>query len=140
MEDDAGRSGALGEGASFVVLGDLNADPEDGDGRREAVRALLAHPRVQDPRPASPGGAAAAAAQGGANATQRGDPALDTADWRDSGGPGNLRVDYALPSADLEVAGAGVFWPAPDGPLARLVTGGRRPASSDHRLVWVDVR
>ncbi|SFI87918.1 endonuclease/exonuclease/phosphatase family protein [Albimonas pacifica] len=140
MVDDAGRAGALPEGASAVVLGDLNADPMDGDGRREGIGALLDHPRLQDPRPRSPGGAAAAQAQGGANAGQRGDPALDTADWRDARGPGNLRVDFVLPTRDLEVAGAGVFWPAPEDPRAAWVEPGRRPVSSDHRLVWVDLR
>lgn len=140
MTDDAGAAGGLTEGASFVVLGDLNADPEDGDGRHEGIAALLASPALQDPAPRSAGGAAAAAEQGGVNARHRGDPARDTADWRDDLPPGNLRVDYVLPSKDLEVTGAGVFWPAPGDPDAALVTGGRRPASSDHRLVWVDVR
>lgn len=141
IEDDAGLRGGLEPGARFVVLGDLNADPVDGDGRHEGIGALLSHPRVQDPGPTSAGARAAAAGQGGANARQAGDPARDTADWRDKGGPGNLRVDYALPSDGLEVTGTGVFWPAPDGPGAALVWGkGRRPPSSDHRLVWVDVR
>ncbi len=140
MVDDEGRRGALAQGASAVVLGDLNADPQDGDGRREGIRALLSHPRLQDPRPRSPGGAAAARAQGGPNDAHLGDPALDTADWRESGGPGNLRVDFVLPTRDLEVTGAGVFWPAPDDPRAALMAGGRRPLTSDHRLVWVDLR
>ncbi len=135
--DDAGATGGLGAGAEFVILGDLNADPEDGDGRREAIRRLLANPRLKDPRPASDG--AAAAAGEGVNVRHKGDPALDTADWNDARGPGNLRADYALPSSGLEVVGAGVFWPAPDDPLHRLI-GGKRPASSDHRLVWVDIR
>ncbi len=139
MTDDGGRAGALTPGAGFVVLGDLNADPQDGDARRGALLGLLSHPRIQDPRPASPG-AAAAATQGGANDSHTGDPSLDTADWRDEGGPGNLRVDYVLPSRDWEVTGDGVFWPAPDDPLAPLVEGGRLPASSDHRLVWADLR
>ncbi len=140
MRDDSGRPGALPEGEPFVLLGDLNADPEDGAARREALRALLASPRIRDPRPTSPGAVEAAAAQGGANARHKGPAALDTADWRDRGGPGNLRVDYALPSADQEVTGAGVFWPESADPLHRLVKMGRRPASSDHRLVWIDLR
>ncbi|MGG7566004.1 endonuclease/exonuclease/phosphatase family protein [Rhodovulum sp. DZ06] len=141
IEDDRGGRGGLAPGARFVVLGDLNADPEDGDGRHEGIGGLLAHPRVQDPAPTSPGARAAASEQGGANARQAGDPARDTADWRDAGGPGNLRVDYALPSDGLAIAGSGVFWPAPDAPGAGLVWGGgRRPPSSDHRLVWVDIR
>jgi endonuclease/exonuclease/phosphatase family metal-dependent hydrolase len=137
--DDAGHQGGMAEDASFVVLGDLNNDPEDGDGDKSAIWRLLGHPRVQDPMPASPG-AEEATQQGGANTRQAGTPAYDTADWRDEPGPGNLRVDYALPSADLKVTGAGVFWPQADDPLARLVREkGRKRASSDHRLVWVDI-
>jgi hypothetical protein len=97
--------------------------------------------RIQDPRPESAGGAAAHS--GGANASHRGPAAQDTADWRDDPGPGNMRVDYVLPSIGLEVTGSGVFWPLAVSPLARLIakdpTGGRRPVSSDHRLVWVDI-
>ena len=111
-----------------VVLGNLNADPNDGQGLREGIAALLAHPRLQDPRPSSPGGAAAA------NPGQAGPPALDTADWRDEDGPGNLRTDYVLPSRDLAVSASGVLWPAPGDPLAEAAA-----AASAHRLVWVDL-
>ncbi|MEO1460542.1 MAG: aldehyde dehydrogenase family protein, partial [Pseudomonadota bacterium] len=72
-----GREGGLADGAAFVLTGDLNADPKDGDARREALLALLSHPRVQDPRPRSRG-AEAAAKQGGANARHGADPAFDT--------------------------------------------------------------
>ncbi len=120
----------------FVIVGDANLDPFDGDGRPKALNAVLSDPRLQDPAPHSEGGVSAARKQGGANETQRGDPALDTADWRDDA-PGNLRVDYVLPSADWTVAGAGVFWPAPDDPLARLLGGDK--AATRHRLVWVDI-
>lgn len=140
-EDDAGGRGGLAGGAHFVVAGDLNADPHDGEARREAIVALVEHPAIRDPAPESAGAAQAAVL--GANLSHKGPPARDTADWRDEPGPGNMRVDYVLPSATLRVTGAGVFWPASGHPLARLVapdpTGGRRPASSDHRLVWVDV-
>ncbi|MCL5777687.1 endonuclease/exonuclease/phosphatase family protein [Limibaculum sp. FT325] len=139
LTDDAGAPGGLGPGDRFVVAGDLNADPADGEARRDAIEALLAHPRLRDPAPESPGAAEASARQGGANARHRGPHATDTADWRDAPGPGNLRVDYLLSSADLTVAGAGVFWPGKGDPLAALVKGGREPASSDHRLVWVDI-
>lgn len=118
----------------FAVIGDGNLDPEDGEGRRAAIRRLLADPRLQDPAPESPGGAAAAAAQGGPNAGHRGDPARDTADWDEARGPGNMRVDYVLPSAGLAVTGAGVWWPAPGTPAAALAE-----AASRHRLVWVDL-
>lgn len=126
-------------GTPLVVMGDLNADPEDGDGVREAIRGLLTHPRLQDPEPRSDGAVQAAKGQGGANDRHAGDPALDTADWRDDRGPGNLRVDYVLPSIDWTVEGAGVFWPAPGDPQSDLLGSGRS-ATSDHRLVWVDLR
>ena len=117
--------------APFVLMGDANVDPMDGDGDRSAIRALLAHPAVQDPRPQGPGGVLAV---GPRDAGHDGDPAQDTTHWPQDQGPGNLRVDYALPSADLSVRGAGVLWPAPDDPLADAVA-----AVSRHRLVWVDV-
>jgi len=45
LVDDQGRSGRFGGGA-FVLLGDLNADPADGDTIPGAIQQLLAHPRV----------------------------------------------------------------------------------------------
>ncbi|MCP1168405.1 hypothetical protein NHG85_07675, partial [Limimaricola sp. ASW11-118] len=49
-------------------------------------------------------------------------------------GPGNLRVDYVLPSrAGLTVTGAGVVWPE-GGDLAEAAA-----RASAHRLVWVDL-
>ncbi|MEL7977693.1 endonuclease/exonuclease/phosphatase family protein [Isoptericola sp. F-RaC21] len=135
--DDEGRRGGLTPGARFVILGDQNADPLDGDSVDAAVDQLLDHPRITDPRPTSDGAVEAAALQGGANATHRGDPALDTADFADTA-PGNLRADYVLPSKNLRVRDAGVFWPAQADPLSRL-TGVYPFPSSDHRLVWVDV-
>ncbi|HWV76746.1 MAG TPA: endonuclease/exonuclease/phosphatase family protein [Isoptericola sp.] len=136
--DDQGRRGGLKPGERFVILGDQNADPFDGDSVDAAIDQLLDHPRITDPRPTSDGSVEAAAAQGGANATHRGDPALDTADFADTA-PGNLRADYVLPSKGLRVRDAGVFWPTQADPLSRL-TGTYPFPSSDHRLVWVDLR
>ncbi len=137
--DDRGRRGGLTPGAQFVIAGDLNADPDDGDSVDHAVRQLLDHPRIDTRRaPSSPGAPEAAVLQGGANLTQTGDPRLDTADFADST-PGNLRVDYVLPSRGLSPVGGGVFWPAAADPLARL-TGTYPFPTSDHRLVWLDLR
>ncbi|MDZ7709518.1 MAG: endonuclease/exonuclease/phosphatase family protein [Roseovarius sp.] len=92
----------------FAIIGDANIDPEKGEGRRGAVRALLADPRLRDPLPGQ-----------------------DTVDWEPTG---PLRVSYILPSVDLEIAGAGVHWPAEGAP-------GREAAvtAGPHRLVWVDL-
>lgn len=138
------RAAYLGEDLepppTFVLLGDLNAGPVDGASVPGTIDQLLKHPKVQSAFiPASPGGAAAARAQGGANATQRGDPSHDTADFADRE-VGNLRVDYVLPSRDWTVLGGGVFWPGPDDPLARLVAMGPPTATSDHRLVYLDLK
>lgn len=102
--------------ARFVVIGDANQDPDKGDARREAIRALLADPRLQDPRP-----------------TREGTGGLDTVDWP-LPGPGPLRVSYVLPSRDWQVAGAGVHWPDPETEEGRDAT-----AASRHRMVWVDL-
>ncbi len=135
--DDQGRR-APGPETGFVLLGTLNADSEDGDGRPEAIRALLAHPALTDPRPTGAGGMAAAA-DPRLNAGHGGDPALDTTLWTDPDGPGNLRVDYLLPSRDLEVLYTGVFWPDPEDPAAARLFGDEA-AASDHFLLWVDLK
>jgi hypothetical protein len=136
--DDAGQRGGLVPGARFVIAGDQNADPLDGDSVPGAAQLLLEHPRVNTSvTPSSDGAVDAAARQGGTNLTHRGDPAFDTADFADSA-PGNLRVDYVLPSRPLRIVDAAVFWPTADDPLFRLVGDFPFP-SSDHRLTWIDV-
>jgi hypothetical protein len=140
LYDDQGRRGGLKPGARFVIMGDQNADPFDGDSVAGAAQQLLENPRVNTSvTPTSPGGPEQAVLQGGANLTHRGDPAFDTADFVDVPGPGNLRVDYVLPSKNLRILDAGVFWPLSSDPLFRLVGVFPFP-TSDHRLVWVDVR
>jgi len=136
--DDQGRRGGLARGAQFVIVGDQNSDPLDGDSVPGAVRQLLDSPRLQDPRPTSRGAVEAAALQGGANLQHRSDPRYDTADFADVPGPGNLRADYVLPSRKLRVLDSAVFWPKRSNPLSRL-TGEFPFPTSDHRLVWVDV-
>lgn len=136
--DDAGKKRGLRPNQPFVILGDQNADPFDGDSVDAAIDQLLDHKRIIDPLPESEGAVEASALQGGANASHRGDPGSDTADFTDAA-PGNLRADYVLPSRKLRVLDAGVFWPTQADPLSRL-TGVFPFPSSDHRLVWVDVR
>lgn len=105
----------------FVLMGDLNQDRRGGEGIKSAIRTLLADPRLQDPLPQSTG-----------SVTLTGD-ALDTVDWTDPV-PGNLRVDYVLPSADWRVLDAGVFWPDADSEMGQTAI-----TASRHRLVWVDI-
>lgn len=130
--DDNGNTGALIEGEYFVIVGDLNADPNDGDSYDNAINQLLGHPLVHDPLPTSTGAEEAATTQGGINANHATPPAQDTADFNDFA-VGNLRIDYALPSTSLTTNGSGVFWPAEADADAELA------GVSDHHLVWVDI-
>ncbi len=92
------------ESTAFVYAGDLNADLDRGEGQRAPLRALLSHPNLQDPL-----------------------PGITTVDWPTEGGPGPMRVDYVLPSAEFQVAGGQVD---------------RRPLDPDgtrHHPVWIDI-
>ena len=138
--DDQGGTGGLKRGSLFVIAGDQNADPFDGDSVPGAAQQLLEHPLVNTKEtPDSLGGPEQAELQGGANESHISDPAFDTADFNDNPAPGNLRVDYVLPRKNLKITDTAVFWPESDDPLFPLV--GTFPfPSSDHRLVWVDLR
>ncbi|UOA30600.1 hypothetical protein DSM110093_00353 [Sulfitobacter sp. DSM 110093] len=72
----------------FVLLGDANLDPKRGDGRGDAIAALLSHPALQDPLSGQ-----------------------STVNWSQTG---PMRVDYILPSRDWQVADAGLIWPKGD--------------------------
>lgn len=135
--DDEGRRGGL-RGGSFVIAGDQNSDPLDGDSIPGAIQQLLDHRRIDATFiPASDGAVEQAALQGGANLAHRSDPRYDTADFAD-GAPGNLRADYVLPSRNLDVADGGVFWPLSTDPLFRLIGVFPFP-TSDHKPVWIDL-
>ncbi len=129
--DDAGGTGGIDDDQRFIILGDLNADPLDGDsftsGGVRAINQLRNHPRVNATfNPSSPGGAQAA------NPAHQGNPAYDTADFGDPS-PGNLRVDHILPSkVGLNPVAGGVFWPLTTDATYSLA------GASDHRLVWTD--
>jgi hypothetical protein len=98
----------------FILLGQSNLDPADGEGRREAMQALLTHPALQDPEPRAP--------PDHMDSGHHGDPTLDTALYETIGG---LRVEVILPSANLTVTAAGML-PA-------------TPAASRHRPIWVEI-
>jgi hypothetical protein len=145
--DDEGRRGGLPPNALFVLAGDQNSDPFDGDSVPAAAQQLRESPRINATHaPTSAGAPEAAALQGGANAGHEGDPRFDTADFSDTA-PGNLRADYVLPRRNIRIADSAVFWPLRTDPLFRL-TGefnlllwgsvGGFP-TSDHRLVWADL-
>jgi len=131
--DDQGQCGGLAADARFVILGDLNNDPVDGDGRHEAIVDLIENPRVlRYPTPRSVGGEQTSLAYAAKGIVRRGAPMHATGDF----GPrsGTMRLDYVLPSTGLGYVGSGVFWPAQGSAAAAIADG------SDHHLVWVDVK
>jgi hypothetical protein len=137
--DDAGGVGGLAPGSTFVIAGDQNSDPFDGDSVEGAAQQLIDNPRVNTTiTPRSDGAVEASAQQGGANLLHEGEPQFDTADFADTA-PGNLRADYVLPRKGLQIVDSAVFWPIQASPLFPL-TGVFPFPSSDHRAVWIDVR
>lgn len=137
--DDQGRVGRLPQKANFVIAGDLNSDPVDGDNRSDAIRQLLDHPYIfSTVTPQSTGAVVASTKQANKNTEHRGNPAFDTGDFNDRA-VGNLRVDYMLPSVGLRLQACGVVWPSADdaGPLGEAAP--MINAASDHHLVWIDV-
>ena len=133
IRDDQGTAGGFASGDPFIIAGDLNADPSDGDAVPGAIAQLLDHPAI-DPGcvPTSTGGAEAAELQGGVNPSHHGDPAADTSDFSDDT-VGNYRLDYVLPSRGLGIEGCGVLWPDSGSDFHTTAT------FSDHRLVWIDI-
>ena len=97
-----------------VLVGVAGIDPDRGEGRPEALHALIAHPALQAVDPAG--------AQG-------------TATFRAGPDRAPLRLSRILPAAGLRIAAQGVLWPPEGDPMAETVA-----LASRHRLVWVDVR
>jgi endonuclease/exonuclease/phosphatase family metal-dependent hydrolase len=141
LRDDQGQPVRFSDHSPFVILGDLNSDPRDGNSRSEAIRSLLSHPQIsQFPAPRSLGATTAARDQGAANQYHQGDPAEDTADFSDHE-VGNLRADYVLPSKHCQPFANGVVWPD----LSSINPNKREAVkllmdASDHHMVWVDIK
>lgn len=144
LTDDQGATGGYRSSDPFVIAGDLNAAPlvedEGGEGSfrisvydgKAAIDQLLEHPRVQDSGPfaISKGGLAHRAE----TPRQPGPPRFSE---RSTSGFGQgARIDYILPSRELEIAGGGVFWPTPEDDAEGAQWADE---ASDHRLVWLDL-
>ena len=121
--DDKGNKGGLPPNQPFVILGDLNASSVEGDAINSSIEALLTSDKLQDPMPTSLGGEL--------HKEKNINAKYHTAYW-------GMRADYVLPSTiDFTIKDSGVFWPQKNDEIYRLIKD--RPASSDHRLVWVDL-
>jgi hypothetical protein len=125
--DDNHQKGALKVGQRFIIIGDQNASSIEGDAiitkASQGITALLNSDKIQDTLPKSLGGKD--------HASNNINSIHHTASW-------GMRADYVLPSTfGFIIKKSGVFWPQQDEETYRLIK--NRQASSDHRLVWVDV-
>jgi len=113
--DDVGNAGGLAADASFILMGDLNADPQKGSSFNDPMgRLILAHPRVR-------GDFTPKAGSAGIDPRWVELDEADTAQW-------GMRIDYVLPSIEIEVR---------DGAIERPTT--EAAVVSDHFPVWLDL-
>ncbi|MBQ4800450.1 endonuclease/exonuclease/phosphatase family protein [Pseudoalteromonas sp. MMG006] len=121
--DDKGQKGGLKANSRFVILGDLNAAPEGDKARTNTTDQILKNPLIN---------ARFVPQSAGAKEQYNAKEAQNyTANWQ-------ARVDYVLPSHyGFKVKSGGVFWPTKSSNEYRLIKD--RNASSDHRLVWLDL-
>ena len=142
FKDDGGVKGGLAEDAYFVIAGDLNADPYEGDGHRPTILGLLESSSVNT---AATTGALIPVSKGAQEYLSS--PNCERTCDRNNGDTitsiSGLRLDHVIPSANFNVLRSGVFWPASGEPGRNLVDdpklGQGKGVSSDHRLVWVDL-
>jgi len=122
--DDNNNRGGIKANAPFIIMGDQNASSTEGDAINTSIKSLLNYANVQDPLPESSG--AKQHSLDNINAKNH------TAHWR-------MRADYVLPSKQgWHIINSGVFWPTKEQAEYRLIKD--RKASSDHRMVWVDLQ
>lgn len=83
--DDANLPGGLDEGEHFIIIGDLNADPDEGSSYKDPIGTILfANPRIAS------------------DFTPTSEVAIEGLDPDDTARFG-LRVDYILPSSSMAV-------------------------------------
>lgn len=117
LVDDASQPGGLWEGSMFVIVGDLNADPDEGASIDDPIGLLLNNSKIN------------ASVTPFADVPVLGLDADDTSTFK-------MRVDYVLPSRAIAVTRAGVWRRAP-GAAPGLEASGKFP--SDHFPVWADL-
>ncbi len=118
--------------AHFIVIGDLNSDPEDGEGGG-GIHALLEHPLIDPYFPVGRGGTAGTHPERNTFLSGCGRDTLVT----NPASKLQLQLDYLLTSSTLGAPDASaVYWPdrATDAAEYALTC-----YASDHRYVWMDL-
>lgn len=144
MTDDKGTKGGLAKNAKFVIAGDLNADPLTGDGDLTAIQDLLNNPLMNQ---AITNGTLIPVSEGGPECVSKGADCkrnLTRPNPERITNSSVLQLDHVIPSANLNAVKSGVFWPASFEAGYHLVydakLGIAKGVSSDHRMVWVDLK
>ena len=144
MTDDKGTKGGLAKNAKFIIAGDLNADPQTGDGDLTAIQALLDNALMNQ---AITNGTLIPVSEGGPECVSKGADCkrnLDRPNPERITNSSVLQLDHVIPSANLNAVKSGVFWPASFEAGYHLVydakLGIAKGVSSDHRMVWVDLK
>jgi hypothetical protein len=113
--DDQNRGGGLYRDRLFVIVGDLNADPDEGSSLRDPIDTLLAtSPRIA------------------MDVVPMADEAVEGLDMDDTAAF-KLRVDYVIPARGIRVRGAGVWRRNP------ILNAPGQGFPSDHYPVWMDL-
>ena len=124
-------SAHLERGENFVIAGDQNSDPLDGDSIDGSIQQLLDHPLVNtEITPSSAGGPYWAGVQDALNDSHLSDPLYDTADFCDTAVAPPCRT--ALLTASRTTATA--CDPTESGTSASMRRNAARPSSCDHRV------
>ncbi|BDD07300.1 endonuclease/exonuclease/phosphatase family protein [Aureibacter tunicatorum] len=128
---DKGVQGGLNPNDRFVIMGDMNADPEAGDSYQKAILQFFDNSKINqqvtsgDFIPSSKGAIAYSKEHKldslGNNVNTR------TSKW-------GMRVDYILPSYNIKVVDSGVFWPD-----SLKDFNYKMENTSDHMMVWTDI-
>jgi len=140
FKDDQGRTLAFDPTNYFVVAGDLNSHPSlRGNLNDLAVEQLLNHPYLHPEAtwgnfvPKSNGAIHPDAPSNSGTGKHFRTQFTAPSNFNQAG----VRIDYVLPSRNLEISGSGVFWPSPTEDHYELTKD--NSAGSDHRLVYVDI-
>lgn len=108
----ASPQGGFVGGEKFVILGDYNADDNEGDSTdNPALKFFTTNALINN------------------TVTPVSSPSAGPEPDDTAGFSGGVRVDYALPSANQTILDAEVYWPTSSGIVA----------ASDHRMVWVEL-
>lgn len=131
LYDDKNISGGFNGENSFLIAGDLNASMHS-DSRYDdmvAIDQLLNHPKINDT-------GEWLVSKGGWEGREEGPPDYWERNTAKFGKDYRMRIDYLLPSQNIQIVDGGVYWP---GSVEDENGHHLAETASDHRLIWLDI-